>query len=204
MSMQVDDPEAYKEFLDTHRPRHQDVDGSDWDAEGTGLKGLFQPIWITIQHLIHLLIWTVEFNTSARRNEKAADGAIQEEEAAAFIRKHSQGDALHRTNTDPAGADWRLAQDKAVFTAAAIKIQLASRAKKAKKKVEERRLKALQVQEVLEGEDDELAEKVETGVCARGGGGCGCGEVAGVAIGFIQSFNVETARERIERIGIEK
>ena len=161
MSMQVDDPEAYKEFLDTHRPRHQDVDGSDWDAEGTGLKGLFQPIWITIQHLIHLLIWTVEFNTSARRNEKAADGAIQEEEAAAFIRKRSQGDALHRTNTIQ-GADWRLAQDKAVFTAAAIKIQLASRAKKAKKKVEERRLKALQVQEVLEGEDDELAEKVET------------------------------------------
>ena len=67
------------------------------------------------------------------------------------------------------GADWTAAADKAVFTAAAIKIQLASRAKKAKRKVEERRLRNLEIQQqqaeadkedafeqVLHGEDYEL------------------------------------------------
>ena len=40
------------------------------------------------------------------------------------------------------------------FTAAAIKIQLASRAKKAKRKVEERRLRNLELQKQQEAQDE--------------------------------------------------
>lgn len=163
LALQADDPAAYKQFLETHRPRHQDADGSDFDAEGTGLKGLFQPVWLTIQHLVHLLIFTVEYNTSARRNEAAADGAVQATEAAAFIKQRSSGKELHLRTGALAGADWRLAQDKAVFTAAAIKIQLASRAKKAKRQVAARRERneELQRQQAQADRDEDLGAKLE-------------------------------------------
>ena len=166
-AMQADDPVAYQEFLASHRPRHQDVDGSDFDAEGTNLKALFQPVWLTIEHLVHLLIYTVEYNTSKAVRE--LDGEVQLAEAANFIKQRSEGKGLVQQSGRLQGADWTAAADKAVFTAAAIKIQLASRAKKAKRKVEERRLRNLEIQQqqaeadkedafeqVLHGEDYEL------------------------------------------------
>ena len=146
LALQADNPLAYTEFLETHRPRHQDADGSDFDAEGTGLGAFFQPVWLTIQHLVDLLIYTVERNTSALTKESVADGAVDADEAANFIRRRSTGKALSVQSGKLAGADWRMAQDKAMFTAAAIKIQLASRAKKARRKVEERRLRNEEVQ----------------------------------------------------------
>ena len=93
---------------------------------------------------------TVEHNTSALKNVDNADGVIQENEAAKFIRLRSQGSALAKATGNLAGADWRLAQDKAVFTAAAIKIQLMSRAKKARQKVEERRRRTEQMAHALD------------------------------------------------------
>jgi hypothetical protein len=141
LALQADAPAAYDEFLDAHRPRHKDPDGSDFDPEGTELRALFQPVWLTIGHLIKLLVHTVEHNTSALKNEDNADGVIQQAEAAKFIKQRAQGQELAAGVAAErlAGADWRLAQDKAIFTAAAIRIQLASRARKAKRRVEERR-----------------------------------------------------------------
>ena len=56
------------------------------------------------------------------------------------------------------GADWRLAQDKAVFTAAAIKIQLMSRAKKARARVEARKKATQQVEQALNVRDGLAAQ----------------------------------------------
>jgi hypothetical protein len=141
LAMQQDNPKAYIDFLDTHRPKHNDPDGSDFDPEGTGLRALFQPIHLLIKHLVSLLIHTVEHNTSALRDETQADGAIQADEAAKFIKRRSTGKDLtlgaRKGMLD--NTDWAMAQDRAFFTAAAIKIQLASRAKKAKRAVEARR-----------------------------------------------------------------
>lgn len=160
LAMQADDPKAYAEFLESHRPRHEDVDGSDFDADGTKLgAGLFQPVWITIQHLVNLLIYTVEYNTSARRDDSAADGIVQIEEASAFIKQRSEGKELAMQTGKLAGADWRMAQDKAFFTAAAIKIQLASRAKKAKRQVAER--KQRMDEQMKQQEEDDRGEALE-------------------------------------------
>jgi hypothetical protein len=40
--MQADAPDMYLEFVASHKPNHHDPDGSDFDAEGTGLRSLFQ------------------------------------------------------------------------------------------------------------------------------------------------------------------
>ena len=159
IAMQAEDTKLYDAFLESHRPRHADADGSDFDAKGTGLDALFQPVWLTIQHLVDLLVRTVEHNTSALRNDDAADGVIQENEAAKFIRMRSQGTELDMKQS-LVGADWQLAQDKAVFTAAAIKIQLASRAKKAKKKVAERKQRMEEAQQALD-DDVYAAQGIE-------------------------------------------
>lgn len=151
---------AYAEFLESHRPRHHDPDGSDFDAAGTQLGPLFQPVWLTIAHLVKLCIHTVEHNTSALVNDDAADGVIQTSEAAKFIRQRSSGKHLEMKTGALANADWQAASDKAIFTAAAIKIQLASRAKKARRKVEERRQRgAVAVEEQTALEDEIAAER---------------------------------------------
>ena len=107
LSMQVDSPSAYAEFLDSRRPRHKDADGSDYDADGTGLKALFQPIWLTLKHLVHLLIRTVEHNTSAIKNDDAADGVVQEDEIRRFLKMRARGDALKlKANLDAKDIDF--------------------------------------------------------------------------------------------------
>ena len=152
ISLQAEDPQLYSEFLDSHRPQHKDADGSDFDADGTGLKALFQPVHLTLKHLIHLLVRTVEHNTSALKNDEAADGVIQTAEAAKFIKMRSEGKDLTMKQSI-VGADWRLAQDKAVFTAAAIKIQLASRARKAKEKVAAQKRLNAETQQALDADE---------------------------------------------------
>ena len=117
-------------------------------------------MWLTIKHLVDLLVRTVEHNTSALRDTSQADGVIQESEAARFIKSRQAGKELEMRNS-LAGADWRLAQDKAFFTAAALKIQLASRARKARRKVEERRRKNMEMQQALEGGEEQAAALAE-------------------------------------------
>ena len=157
--MRADSPELYDAFLRSHTPKHHDPDGSDFDAEGTRLGALFQPVWLTIKHLIHLLIYTVERNTSAITTDKNADGVVQASEASNFIKQRASGKALAVRAGALAGADWRLAQDTAFVTAAAIKIQLASRARKARAKVTARRVRAEAA--VNEAERGDMREEQE-------------------------------------------
>ena len=120
----------------------------------------------SIRSLISLLVRTVEHNTSALKNAAAADGVIQEGEAAKFIQQRSQGKQLAVKAGSLAGADWRMAQDKAIFTAAAIKIQLTARARKARRKVEERKRRA----EETAAEAEQAAENEEAWLEAEGAG----------------------------------
>jgi len=150
--LQADAPDQYSAFLRSHKPAHTDPDGTDFDADGTGLKALFQPVWLTIKHLVHLLVHTVERNTSALRSDEKADGVVQASEASNFIKRRVSGKALTVRAGSLAGSDWRLAQDTAFVTAAAIQIQMASRARKARKKVEERRQRAAVVAQEMEQE----------------------------------------------------
>ena len=78
--MQAKQPKAFQRFLHTHRPMHKDPDGSDWEEHAK------QPVWRCVEHLVKLLVRTVEYNTSAKRDGALADGVVQEEEAAAFSR----------------------------------------------------------------------------------------------------------------------
>lgn len=116
-------------------------------------------MWLTIKHLIHLLIYTVERNTSAITTDKNADGVVQASEASNFIKQRASGKALAVRAGALAGADWRLAQDTAFVTAAAIKIQLASRARKARAKVAARRVRAEAA--VNEAERGDMREEQE-------------------------------------------
>ena len=137
LAMQVDAPNDYRAFLDTHRPKHKDPDGSDFEQHQ------LQPIWRCVAHLVTLLVRTVEFNTSALRNSDNADGAVQAYEARKFIRSRTQGGALHRQAGALKGTDFQIALDsaavKVLTTTAAIKIQMSIRAKRARRKVQERR-----------------------------------------------------------------
>ena len=90
LAMQTDAPHEYRAFLESHRPRHKDPDGSDLEEHQ------LQPIWTCVHHLVKVLVRTVEFNTSALRNADNADGAVQAHEAARFIRNRTRGDVLQR------------------------------------------------------------------------------------------------------------
>ena len=54
--MQVDSPASYKAFLTSHRPKHIDPDGSDYE------KHAQQPAWRCVEHLLSLIVRTVTIN----------------------------------------------------------------------------------------------------------------------------------------------
>ena len=92
LAMQANSPNEYLSFLSTHRPRFTDPDGSDYDAHS------LQPSHRALEHLLHLLVRTVEHNTSsvAAQQESAADGTVERSEAAKFLKRRSGGLELQR------------------------------------------------------------------------------------------------------------
>ena len=140
LAMQANSPKAYQHFLDTHRPQHKDPDGSDFEEHAS------QPVWRCIDHLIKLLVRTIEHNTSAMRDASNADGVVQAEEAAKFLRKRISGvDLSLQTFTEGALAntDFFATLDSAavrmLITASAIKIQMMTRLRNARKRVADRK-----------------------------------------------------------------
>ena len=137
--MQAKQPKAFQRFLHTHRPMHKDPDGSDWEEHAK------QPVWRCVEHLVKLLVRTVEYNTSAKRDGALADGVVQEEEAAAFLRTRTAGINLENVEGSLAGRDVDFfkimdnAASKIIVTAAAIKIQMASRLRKARMRIQIRK-----------------------------------------------------------------
>ena len=110
----------------------------------------------------------VEFNTSARDVAGNADGVVQEEEIRRFLRMRSQGGRLAMKATLEGGLDFgatmAAAHEKRVSWAAALKIQLARRAKLARRAMRVRR----EAREALEaegrrarGEQEAAAEEAE-------------------------------------------
>ena len=96
-----------------------------------------------VHHLITFVVRIVEFNTSARNEASKADGVVSDEEIRRFLRMRSQGGSLAMKaqlegNVD-FGATMAAAHEKRVAWAAALKIQLARRAKTARRRLCERR-----------------------------------------------------------------
>ena len=56
LAMQVDSPASYKAFLASHRPKHIDPDGSDYETHAQ------QPAWRCVEHLLSLIVRTVILN----------------------------------------------------------------------------------------------------------------------------------------------
>ena len=137
IAMQRDQPSAFKEFVETHRPTARSVDGLGWHkAELAETPRL-------VNHLIKLIVKTVEFNTSALASASGADGIVQDEEIRRFLRMRSQGSRLSLKAELDGGVDFtaaiEIAREKRVLWTAALKIQMARRAKAARAAVRQRR-----------------------------------------------------------------
>jgi len=101
-----------------------------------------------MEHLLRLIIRTVEHNTSASAGRHAGgtiDGTVEAFEAAKFLKRRQANFKLSRfeANEDLAGLDFGETLDNAASkklqTAAAITIQLLMRARKARQMVAERK-----------------------------------------------------------------
>ena len=159
ISMQADDPNTFAQFVTERKPSHKDPDGTDYDEKEYGYA------WKRVEHLIQFLVRTIEFNTSAINDDGKADGVVQANEAAKFIRQRTLGRDISRRAGSLAGTDFVLAMEnaksKAITTAAAIKIQMANRAKRARAKVAERR-RLKEEQERAGGEDATAEDEFAT------------------------------------------
>jgi len=142
LAMQTHSPREYMSFLTTHRPKYTDPDGSDYE------KHALQPADRCMEHLLRLIIRTVEHNTSASAGRHAGgtiDGTVEAFEAAKFLKRRQANFKLSRfeANEDLAGLDFGETLDNAASkklqTAAAITIQLLMRARKARQMVAERK-----------------------------------------------------------------
>ena len=142
LAMQANAPRTYREFLQTHRPKLGDPDGSDYDDVA------LQPAERCLEHLIKLLVRTVEHNKSATAasDEAAADGLIEEDEAVRFLKRRQAGHGLERFGASLTDVNFgerlEAAAAKQLFTVAAIKIQMMLRARKARERVAERKAAA--------------------------------------------------------------
>jgi len=144
LAMQTHSPIEYQSFLSTHRPRHQDHDGSDYAAHA------LQPSERCLEHLIKLIVRTVQTNTShsASKDILALDRTVVDSEAAKFLKRRQQNISLARFESNDALSKLNFSETltsaaaKKMQTAAAIMIQLLLRARKARKEVRERRLGA--------------------------------------------------------------
>jgi len=159
LAMQADSPNSYAAFVESHRPKHQDPDGSDWE------KHAEQPIWRCVEHLIKLLVRTIEINTSALKNDDAADGVVQANEARKFIRARTSGVEIHKKAGILAGTDFETALENAaskkLMTAAATLIQLMSRARRAKKRVAQIRAEKAKALAAADGDGDGMLDFAE-------------------------------------------
>jgi len=160
LAMQAKQPKAFDHFLRSHKPQHSDPDGSDWEAHAS------QPVWRCVEHLVKLLIRTVEFNTSAARDSSVADGVVQADEAAKFLRKRTSGIDLEAIEGNLGTTDFFATMDSAatkiVLTAAAIKIQMATRIKRARKRIADRRAALAQQADPAQQAEGELESTEES------------------------------------------
>ena len=143
LAMQTHSPTEFQSFLSTHRPRHQDHDGSDYAAHA------LQPSERCLEHLIKLIVRTVQTNTSHNASKDIAfDRTVEDSDAAKFLKRRQQNISLARFESNDALSKLNFSETltsaaaKKMQTAAAIMIQLLLRARKARKEVRERRLRA--------------------------------------------------------------
>jgi hypothetical protein len=137
IAMQRDSPKSFCHFIETHRPKHKHPDAQDWDRHAD------KPVSRCLQHLLMLLVKTVEFNTSAERDASLADGVVQSDEIRRFLKQRTKGAELKLKAELGEGVDFdeviEIAGAKKIIWAAAIKIQMCRRLKVARRKVQERR-----------------------------------------------------------------
>ena len=149
LAMQAKAPTVFAKFLQSHRPQHKDPDGSDWE------KHAAQPIWRCVDHLIRLIVRTVEHNTSAvssTHDGATVDGEVQKSEASKFVKTRSSGrELLHMAPSKMSEAlvdvdfeeKLEAAKAKSIMAVAVIKIQMMVRIRRARARVAERKARQL-------------------------------------------------------------
>lgn len=142
LAMRINEPVSYTAFLTSHRPKFSDPDGSDYD------EAAHQPVWRCLEHLLKLIIRTIEHATSATNDVARADGVVSDDEMTRFLKRRGEGGlALEAVAYHSAQSLGRIqfgealesSKSRAMTTAAAIRIQMASRARKARQRVQERK-----------------------------------------------------------------
>lgn len=139
LAMRATSPQGYARFVETHRPRHTDPDGSDYEAHA------LQPAHRCVEHLLRVIVRTVEHNvsnTAATEMTRNVDGVVEPSEAAKFLQRRRQGADLGQYAISLQAVDFEAtienAATKKLLTTAAITIQLAKRARDARRRVAER------------------------------------------------------------------
>ena len=86
-----------------------------------------------LEHVILLLVRTVENNTSAVNDAGAADGVVQDDEIRRFLKSRSAGGNLNlKTTIEEGSMDFRAAQLRALLAAAALVVLHLSRRRRAR------------------------------------------------------------------------
>lgn len=140
ISMQRLEPRIYKRFCETHKP--------DQNGSPKGGRLTAQPVERCVEHLLMLVIRTIESHTSAKDDLSKGDGEVQFNEAKRFFKLRSKGDALDHTLTSQRlrGINFYAAletsQTKMIVQAAALKIQMSFRIRVARKSLNAKRLAA--------------------------------------------------------------
>jgi len=146
LAMQASSPKAYQSFLSSHRPKHSDPDGSDYEAHGEVM-----PVWRRVEHTVHLIVRTVEHNmtvtAASDAKEAGVDGLLEVSETAKFLKRRSQGAELSRYEASLGDVNFgealENAANKSMLTIAALKIQMMCRLRKAKRRINERKAEKL-------------------------------------------------------------
>ena len=83
IALQSSSPQLYADFLHERRPRHSMPDCTDFHQHSA------QPVWRCVEHLIKIIVRTIEGSTV--REPAGADGVVQEDEIARFLKQRSKG-----------------------------------------------------------------------------------------------------------------
>ena len=125
IAMQAHSPTEYAQFVSSRKPTHSDPDGSDFHqhsaqvrtaqhaAQQSGTHSLtasfpfLQPVWRCVEHLVKIIVRTIEGNASTQGAAGASDGVVQEDEMDRFLKQRSKGLALTlKSDLNTSEMDW--------------------------------------------------------------------------------------------------
>jgi len=135
LALQSASPVDFQAFLTSHRPKHTDPNGSDFE------KHAAQPVERCVDHFIRLVVRIVEHNTcDSAALEEDVPGSVDPNEAAKFLKRRLASKPLQKVSPSSlCTIDFTEVLENAAFrslrTAAATTIQLMYWMRQAKRRV---------------------------------------------------------------------